>query len=491
MRSCGILMPLFSLPSEYGIGTLGKKAYEFIDFLKKSGQSVWQLLPVGPTSYGDSPYQSFSSYAGNPYFIDLELLCKDGLLTKAECDAFDFGSDADAVDYEKLYNSRFDILRLACSRFERTEGYEQFCAKNSWWLDDYALFSALKKDNGGKSWIEWDTALVHREHSALTEARIRLKNEIEFEKTVQYLFFEQWSALKKYAKENGIQIMGDLPIYVAFDSADVWSNPEQFELDDDLMPKEVAGCPPDAFSKDGQLWGNPLYDWDYMKNDTPAYSFWINRVSFNLKLYDVLRIDHFRGFESYYAIPAGDDNARFGRWRKGPDVELFDALKNALGELPIVAEDLGLLTEDVRRLLKATGFPGMKVLQFAFDEREENDYLPYNYEKNCIVYTGTHDNDTLVGWLETVSESESKQATDYVRPSESEGFNWAMIRTAYASVADTAIIPMQDFIGADSTARINTPSTLGGNWCWRIADGCCNDWLAKIIKELAKTYGRA
>ena len=492
MRSSGILMPIFSLPSPYGIGTLGEKAYRFVDFLKSSGQSVWQLLPVCPTSYGDSPYQSFSSYAGNPYFIDLDLLCTQGYLKKADFETVDFGDDPEKIDYGKLYKNRYPVLYKAYKSFCENvpDYYAEFCAKNDWWLEDYALFTALKRENGGRSWIEWQKPLAHRETGAIAKARVRLRDEIEFHKTVQYFFFVQWTELKRYANKNGIEIMGDLPIYVAYDSADVWADPKQFELDCDLKPTEVAGCPPDAFSKDGQLWGNPLYDWEYMKNDTPKYRFWINRISYSLELYDILRIDHFRGFESYYAIPAGDDTARFGRWRKGPDMDLFEQLNAKLGKLPIVAEDLGFLTDDVKKLLKNSGFPGMKVLQFAFDSREENDYLPYNYDKNCVVYTGTHDNDTLMGWLESADKEDIEQAKAYIRHSENEGFNWAMIKTAMASVADRVIIPMQDLIGAGTEARINEPSTLGGNWCWRISDGCINDWLAEIIYKIVKTYGR-
>lgn len=492
MRSSGILMPIFSLPSRCGIGTLGEKAYRFVDFLKKAGQSVWQLLPVCPTSYGDSPYQSFSSYAGNPYFIDLDILCDQGYLEKSDFENIDFGCDPEKIDYGKLYINRYPVLYKAYKNFYKNapDYYTEFCAKNDWWLEDYALFTALKRENGGKAWIEWPESLARRSANAVAKARVRLRDEIEFNKTVQYFFYVQWTKLKRYANKNGIEIMGDLPIYVAYDSADVWADPLQFELDDDLLPTEVAGCPPDAFSKDGQLWGNPLYNWEYMKNDSPRYSFWINRISHCLELYDILRIDHFRGFESYYAIPAGDETARFGRWRKGPDMELFETLNKQLGKLPIVAEDLGFLTDDVKRLLKSSGFPGMKVLQFAFDSREENDYLPYNYDKNCIVYTGTHDNDTLMGWLESADSKDVEQAKAYIRYSENEGFNWAMIKTAMASVADRVIIPMQDFIGAGTQARINEPSTLGGNWCWRIADGNINDWLAGIIYKIVKTYGR-
>lgn len=492
MRQSGILMPLFSLPSPYGIGTMGKEAYDFIDFLKKAGQSIWQMLPVCPTSYGDSPYQSFSSFAGNPYFIDLDLLCKEGYLLPEDYQDADLSDTPHSINYGKLYQNRYPILYKAYERFiiNPPKNYALFCVENDWWLDDYALFMALKKENGGKEWSKWSKPLIIRDESALAQARVRLRDEIEFNKSLQFLFATQWADLKAYANKKGIQIMGDLPIYVAYDSADVWSDPKQFELDKNLVPIEVAGCPPDAFSKDGQLWGNPLYNWEYMKNDFPAYNFWKKRISYCLELYDILRIDHFRGFESYYAIPAGEKTARFGRWRKGPDIDFFNSLKEQLGELPIVAEDLGLLTEDVYKLLKATGFPGMKVLQFAFDSREENDYLPYNYDKNCIVYTGTHDNDTLMGWHENADPKDIKQAETYIRSNDKEGFNWAMIKVAMASVADTVIIPMQDFMGLGSEARINEPSTVGKNWVWRIEGGCTNDWLAEIICDITSIYGR-
>lgn len=490
MRYCGILMPIFSLPSKYGIGTLGKAAYDFVDFLNNSGQSVWQILPICPTSYGDSPYQSFSSFAGNPYFIDLDMLQRDGLLKKDEYENVDFSSDSRRVDYGLLYKNRYGVLRLAFSRFiaDPPEYYSGFCTENAWWLEDYALFMALKDKNDGEPWCEWESGAMRRSPDAVAEYRVKLREDIEFHRVLQYLFMKQWSALKWYANKNGVQIMGDMPIYVAYDSADVWANPGQFELDKMMTPTEVAGCPPDAFSKDGQLWGNPLYDWDKMRED--GFKFWKARVSHALRLYDILRIDHFRGFESYYSIPFGEATARFGRWRRGPGIQLFNELKKTLGELPIVAEDLGYLTEDVRRLLHECGFPGMKVLEFAFDMREDSDYLPHNYDKNCVVYTGTHDNDTLAGWEKSASPEDVLLAKRYIRCSESEGFCWAMIKTAMASVADTVIIPIQDYIGAGSEARINIPSTPSGNWQWRIDGGCLNEWLADMIYETSKLYHR-
>lgn len=490
MRSSGILMPIFSLPSDYGIGTLGKAAYDFVDFLKSSGQSLWQMLPVCPTSYGDSPYQSFSSYAGNPYFIDLDMLEKDGLLEKSEYESVDFGADSGRVDYGLMYTNRYGVLKKAFSRFiaDPPEYYSGFCTENSAWLENYALFMALKDKNGGEPWYEWESGAMHRSPEAVAEYRVKLRDEIEFHRVLQFLFMKQWSALKWYANKNGVQIMGDMPIYVAYDSADVWANPDQFELDKMMAPTEVAGCPPDAFSKDGQLWGNPLYDWAEMKAD--GYEFWTERVRYLLKLYDVLRIDHFRGFESYYSVPFGDTTARFGRWRKGPGKELFDTLKNKLGPLPIVAEDLGYLTNDVKTLLHDCGFPGMKVLEFAFDSREDSDYLPHNYDKNCVVYTGTHDNDTLAGWERSAPAQDVLQAKEYIRCHDDESFCWAMIKTAMASVADTVIIPIQDYIGAGSEARINIPSTPSGNWQWRIDGGCLNSWLSKMIYDTTALYRR-
>lgn len=489
MRTCGILMPIFSLPSDYGIGTMGKAAYDFVDFLKKAGQSVWQILPVCPTSYGDSPYQSFSSYAGNPYFIDLDMLCEDGLLEKSEYENADFGDDPNSIDYAALYEHRYTVLRAAYKRFiaDPPEHFAQFCAENASWLDDYALFMSLKDAGGGSAWYEWDESLKTRDAAAVADCRSRYRDDISFYCALQYMFFRQWNALHWYAEKNGVRIMGDMPIYVAYDSADVWANPRQFELNEELEPTEVAGCPPDAFSKDGQLWGNPLYAWEYMQKD--GYEFWTARVRHLSAMYDILRIDHFRGFESYYAVPFRDSTARYGRWRKGPGARFFSELEKKLGKLSIVAEDLGYLTDDVRSMLAECGYPGMKVLEFAFDSREDSDYLPHNYEKNCVVYTGTHDNDTLAGWEQNADPGDVKFAREYIRAG-NEGFCWAMIKTALASVADTAIIPMQDYIGAGSEARINTPSTVGNNWRWRISAGCINDWLAQIILKSAKLYRR-
>ncbi len=488
MRASGILMPIFSLPSPHGIGTFGKHAYEFVDFLKKAGQRYWQILPLGSTSYGDSPYQSFSAFAGNPYFIDLDLLVQDGLLTEAEITACDFDDDPHTVDYGKLYEQRLPLLRRAFARFHETAAYTAFCEENGGWLNDYALFMALKDANGGVSWEEWGEDLRLRDAVSLQAARTVYEADIAFYCFIQYEFAVQWQALKTYANENGIRIIGDIPIYVAYDSADVWADTREFLLDEDARPKLVAGVPPDAFSEDGQLWGNPLYDWAYMKAD--GYGWWKRRLAYALRQYDVVRIDHFRGFESFFAVPFESETARDGWWVKGPGMDLFNALTASLGnDLPIIAEDLGLLTPAVQELLKATGFPGMKVLQFAFDG-SDSAYLPHHHVVNSVVYTGTHDNDTIMGWTKTADPDEVALARRYLHVDDEEGFNWAMIRTAMMSVADTVIFMMADFMGLGSEARINEPSTVGNNWVWRIADGCINDWLADIIRENVVLYHR-
>ena len=489
MRTSGILMPIFSLPSPYGIGSLGAEAFNFVDFLYKAGQSRWQILPLNPTNYGDSPYQSFSSFAGNPYFIDIDLLILEGLLTEAEANSFDFGDDPHKIDYGKLYDNRIPLLKIAFSRFKPDNSYKEFCDKNAWWLYEYSLFMALKNSHKDKSWTEWEKPLIMREEAALEKAKHDFAETMEFYRFVQYEFSLQWRRLKSYANKKGIKIIGDIPIYVAYDSAECWSMPEMFLLDKNKKPTAVAGCPPDAFSEDGQLWGNPLYNWAYMKKD--GYGWWKQRIGYALELYDIVRIDHFRGFESFYSIPFGDTDAKGGKWVKGPDMDLFRELKKEFGEdMPIIAEDLGLLTPEVTKMLESSGFPGMKVLQFAFDGGSENDYLPHNHRKNSVIYTGTHDNNTIMGWTEESEKETVETARKYMHVDDREGFNWAMMRTALMSVADTSILMMQDFIGLGEEARINQPSTIGGNWQWRIAKGCLNDWLAEIIRENTALYGR-
>ncbi len=489
MRASGILMHISSLPSNYGIGTLGQEAYNFVDFLKKSGQTYWQILPICPTGFGDSPYQTFSSYAGNPYFIDLDFLIDEGLLKKEECSSIKWSNYSTSVDYKRMYDNRFDVLKKAYKRFLKSvpEDFEEFCKCESYWLCDYALFMAIKNQTG-EIWSKWDNGLKFRDEKAIKDFESKNVDDVMFYKVIQYLFFSQWHKLKEYANKNGIQIIGDIPIYVASDSVDVWVNPELFLLNEDNEPTYVSGCPPDSFSKDGQLWGNPIYDWNKMKEDD--YAWWIKRLKYVSEIYDITRIDHFRGFDSYYTIDANAKTARKGDWVKGPGIEFFNSVKKELGSLNIIAEDLGFLTPSVHRLLKRTGFPGMKVLQFAFDSREDSDYLPHNYPKNTVVYTGTHDNDTIMGWMKTAKKQDVKFAIDYLRLNQEEGYNWGMMKGAWASVADTVIVTMQDLQGLDSKARMNIPSTVGDNWKWRAAKGSISNTLAKKINKCMKIYKR-
>ena len=490
MRASGILLPVSSIPSAYGIGSFSKEAYEFVDFLEKAGQSYWQILPLGPTGYGDSPYQSFSTFAGNPYYIDFEELIEEGLLTKEQCEECDWGGSEAYVDYEKIYKSRFRVLKEAFdnSRLEDNEDFQAFVAENAFWLSDYSLYMAVKDSYKGKSWSEWDGDIRLRKPEAIEKYAEKLKEEILFYEFQQYLFDTQWRKLKKYANDKGVKIIGDIPIYVALDSADTWANPELFQLDENRRPTGVAGCPPDAFSATGQLWGNPLYKWDYHKET--EYAWWIQRISYCYKLYDVVRIDHFRGFDEYYNIPFGDTTAEFGRWEKGPGYDLFKVMKKKIGNKPVIAEDLGFLTPTVNQLLKKSGYPGMKVLQFAFDSREESDYLPHNYTANSVVYTGTHDNDTTVGWYQAISRRDRSFARKYLNIKNSRELEWNFIRAALGSVSDTAVIPMQDYLGLGSEARINVPSTLGTNWKWRMTKGQIPEGLAEKIYDLCKLYGR-
>lgn len=491
MRRSGVLMPISSIPSAYGIGTFSAQAYEFVDMLEKAGQSYWQILPLGPTGYGDSPYQSFSTFAGNPYYIDLEALIEKGWLTKAECDQYDFGDNDEYIDYEKIYLSRFKVLRKAFqnSGIEKEEEFIQFCEQNAYWLDDYALYMAVKNSFDGKSWSEWDEGIRLRKPEAMAAYREKFSEEICFYQFQQYLFAKQWMDLKKYANDKKIEIIGDIPIYVAFDSADTWANPELFQLDEDLIPIAVAGCPPDAFSATGQLWGNPLYRWEYHKET--EYAWWMRRIAYCYALYDVVRIDHFRGFDEYYSIPYGDPTAEFGHWEKGPGYDIFKTMKAKLGNRAVIAEDLGFLTDTVIKLVKKTGYPGMKILQFAFDSREESDYLPHNYTANSIVYTGTHDNDTTVGWFEKLNRKDKAFAKKYLNIRSNKDAQWAFIRAALASVSDTCIIPIQDYLGLGTEARINMPSTLGTNWKWRMLPGQFTGELAAKMSDMTKLYGRA
>lgn len=489
MRAAGILLPLSSLPGPFGIGTLGAPARAFVDFLHEAGQRYWQILPIGPTGYGDSPYQSFSAFAANPYFIDPALLLADGLLEAGEAEAFDWGGDESAVDYGALYRGRRALLKKAVDRLEpENEGLEAFCADNAFWLEDYALFMALKEENGQKSWLDWPDEVRLRQPAALERARRRLTGPVRYWKGVQYLFRRQWDQLKAYANEKGVAIIGDIPIYVSPDSSDIWAGPELFQLTADRRMAAVAGCPPDAFAADGQLWGNPLYDWDY--HYTTGYAWWVRRMAYACKVYDVVRIDHFRGFESYFAIPAGQATAKNGVWRKGPGTALMNALHQNLPDARIIAEDLGYLTPGVKALLAHSGYPGMKVLQFAFDSREAGDYMPHNYVRHSVVYTGTHDNTTTAAWQADAVPEDVALARAYMACGEKEALVDAFIRTAFASVSDTAIIPMQDWLALPAWARMNTPSKTGGNWLWRMSPKAASPALAKRIRTLTALYQR-
>lgn len=485
MRQSGILMHISSLPNNYGIGTMGKEAYNFVDFLKKSGQGFWQILPLGHTSYGDSPYQCFSAFAGNPYFIDLDILKEKNLLKLEDYINEDYGENKKYVDYEKIFYIKNKILKKAYLNFKQSEEFERFKLDNSFWLQDYSMYMALKEKFNLMEWNKWDTKIKKREKIELLEYKELLKEEIEYYNFLQYEFFHQWGNLKNYANKKGIKIIGDIPIYVASDSADVWSNPYMFKLDENLNPKVVAGCPPDAFSATGQLWGNPIYNWEEMKKDN--YNWWIKRIKENLRLYDIIRIDHFRGFESFWEIPYGDKTAINGKWIKGPGIELFNKVKEELGDIAVIAEDLGILTDDVIEMLKKSKFPGMKVLQFAFSG-SNNPYLPHNYEKNCIAYAGTHDNATIKEWFESCSQEEKEKAIKYLNLKED--YIYGFLRGIWASVSDLAIGTMQDFLQLGKEARMNTPATLGGNWCWRVEQEALTDEVAKKIYDLTKLYDR-
>ena len=492
MRASGILMGISSLPSRYGIGCFSKEAYEFVDQLEKAGQQYWQILPLGPTGYGDSPYQSVSTFAGNPYFIDLEELIDKELLTKEECESCDWGGSEAYVDYEKMYLSRYKLLRKAYERadLKNDPDYVEFLKEEKDWLEDYCLFMAIKNDQKGICWIDWPEELKDRHSKAVKEAGKELAEEIEFYSFQQYCFTTQWRKLKAYANAKGISIIGDVPIYVALDSSDAWANPGMLQFDEEYNPKAVAGCPPDAFSATGQLWGNPLYDWKKLKKDD--YGWWVQRMAHCLELYDVVRIDHFRGFDEYYAIPYGDQTAENGEWEKGPGLDLFHTLDKKIGKLCVIAEDLGFLTKSVLKMLKESGYPGMKVLQFAFDGSENSSYLPYKYEHNCVVYTGTHDNETTKGWLENLQGHDLKFVREYINCYEQPVNDcvWALIRTALASVADLAIIPIQDYLCLGNEARMNAPSTLGDNWKWRMTTGQLNEITLYHIREVTRIYGR-
>ena len=489
MRESGILMHITSLPGLYGVGTMGAEAYKFVDFLKKAGQKQWQILPLTPTGYGDSPYQSCSTYAGNPYLIDLDALVEAGLLKKEELAGIRWCEGEERVDFGLLYNHREKVLRMAFSRFCCDEAFEVFCRENSNWLADFTLFMALKRKFNGKPWYDWEQPLKFRDPNALWDIRHELAEDIRFYSFVQYVFNRQWTALRQYAHDAGVRIIGDVPIYVPYDSVEVWKDPQLFQLDEALTPTDVAGCPPDAFSEDGQLWGNPLYRWDEMERT--GFAWWVERLGAAGKLYDTVRLDHFRGFEAYWSVPYGDTTARNGHWVKGPDKKFICAIQEKLPALALIAEDLGFLTQEVLDLRDDSGLPGMKILQFAFDSREPSEYLPHTYPENSVCYTGTHDNMTTRQWFDTAEEKAVEYAAEYMALTEKEGFVWGVIRTGFASVSKLCIVPMQDYLNLGGEARMNFPGTqTNANWTWRAKSGVMTDALAQKIYNMTVLYGR-
>ncbi len=488
-KESGILMHISSLPSPYGIGTLGKKAYEFVDMLKASGQKYWQVLPVGPTSFGDSPYQSFSAFAGNPYFIDLDILIEEGLLDRKEVEETFWGSDPEFIEYDVIYNARFAVLKKAflASDYRETPQYARFLEDNAWWLEEYALFMAIKGDHDNREWLSWEEDIRFARPEAVERYRNKLADEIEFYRFLQFKFYEQWDRIKEYANSRGISIIGDIPIYVALDSADVWMNPGLFKLDADLKPVNVAGCPPDAFSDWGQKWGNPIYDWDKMESD--GFAWWKKRMAASARLYDVTRIDHFIGIVRYYNIPV-DGVPKDGFFAKGPGIKLIEAIDSVMGDAKVIAEDLGVVVPEVTELIKKSGYPGMKVFQFAFDGSTTNKHALHNHRKNYVVYIGTHDNETIKGYIENATERNIEYMKKYLGVESEEEIPDRMLRFAYMSVADTVIIQMQDLLGKDNRARMNLPSTLGINWKWRMRDGEFTREIRDKLRELTKLYGR-
>ncbi len=484
-------MPMSSLPSPYGVGSMGRAAFEFVDFLAAAGQKYWQLLPLGPTGFGDSPYSSYSSFAGNPYLIDLDLLIEEGLLTRKEVKSFKWGSNPAQVDYERLYEGRFPLLRKAFERGRESlrEEIDAFGRENGRWLSEYCLYMAVKAHFDMKSWTEWpDEAIRRHRPEALQEYGLKLADEVDYWKFIQFLFFRQWEALREYAVEKKVKLIGDVPIYVAMDSADVWSEPQFFQLDERNTPKAVAGVPPDPFTEDGQLWGNPLYDWDRMKAD--GYGWWIRRIEGATRLFDVLRIDHFRGMESYWAVPYGEKTAKNGEWKQGPGMSLVGVLTSWFHGTEFIAEDLGYLTPAVRKLLADSGLPGMKVMEFAFDAHGDSDYLPHCCCENSVCYLGTHDNDTVLGWLETTSEEDAEFARRYMHVTEDEGWCWGMIRSGMATSSRLFVALMQDLLELDGSARMNVPGTDSRNWRWRMLPGAATEELAAKLRLYTETFRR-
>jgi len=496
-RNTGVLLSVTSLPSKYGIGCFDQAAYDFVDFLEKSGQKYWQILPLGASAHSsfDSPYQAYSAFAGNPYMISLDALIEEGVLTKEECDSVDFGSDPAHVDYEKFAENRLALLHKAYERsnISHNRDYILFCQDNFWWLDDYALFMACKMFFGNSSWTEWPDDIRMHYGPALDYYRTKLYFDVEFHKYLQFKFDQQWTKLKKYANDKHILIVGDIPIYVSPDGSDIWAQPEAFQLDEQNRPTQIAGCPPDSFSADGQVWGNPLYRWDY--HAQTGFHWWITRMWYSFKLYDVVRIDHFRGFDEYFCIPTGG-TAKDGHWEKGPGMNLFHAIRNSLGDKAVIAEDLGLMTDGVRKLVKDSGFPNMKVLQFAFDAADiggSNEYLPHNYGTNCVVYTGTHDNETISGWFTGLD----KAARDHIRAylddtaTPIKRMYKKLISLAMMCSAKDCIVPIQDWLGLDNSARMNMPGTVNVNWSWRLVPGQLTDELSQEMLAVSMRYGRA
>lgn len=494
-RASGLLLHPTSLPGRFGIGDLGVQARQFVEFLVASGQQFWQILPLGPTGFGNSPYMCYSAMAGNPLLISPEALRDEGLLHEADFAELPEFS-ADRVEYDRVAEIKLPLLRKACDAFSRDasagqkEDFYQFCERKAVWLDDYALFMALKQDQNGESWHLWEPQLAQREPDALYQASRRLTGEIFFHKFLQYKFFQQWCAIKGFANHHGIQIVGDIPIYVAHDSADVWANPENFCLDEETRkPALMAGVPPDYFSETGQLWGNPVYDWEHLQKSD--FQWWIRRFEGMLNYVDLIRIDHFRGFEAFWAVKQGEETALNGEWITAPGKAFFSTLKETLGRLPILAEDLGVITPEVEALRDYFEFPGMKILQFAFGSDPGNPYLPFNFQRNCLVYTGTHDNDTTVGWFESLSDYERSRVINYVGGITEQGIHWEMVRLALSSIANLAIIPVQDLLGLGSDARMNTPSKAEGNWEWRYRSDALQPWISDRLNTLTQLFGRA
>lgn len=492
MRKSGILMPVFSLPGAYGIGTMGKQAYKFVDFLKKSGQKCWQVLPLGQTGYGNSPYQTVSAFGGSCYLIDLDMLIEEGLLKEEYVKGFRWNISEESIDFGLLYMYRMQVLKTAFENFdENLDEYKKFMESESFWIEDLALFMALKDYFGGMPFTQWPMDVKKREKATMDRYKSLLDEDIRLHCFIQYIFYKQWMELKKYANENGIEIIGDIPIYVPADSVDVWANPKYFQLDEKLVPKSVAGVPPDYFSEDGQLWGNPLYDWDTLKEE--GYSWWMKRLGNAFKLFDIVRIDHFRGIESYWSVKNGEETAKGGKWCPGPGKDFIKKLQTEFSDKEFIAEDLGILTDEVRDLLKFSGYPGMKVLEFAFEEGEPSDYLPHRYERNCICYTGTHDNETLMGWIKTSDKKRMEYVKDYFgisSPSEKD-ILWSIIKAGMRSHANLFIAQIQDYLELGNEARINKPGISDGtNWCWRMKEGVLTDALAENILKITEMYER-